>query len=557
MSAPGDQYDLVVVGAGWSGLAVAKIYLESHPSDRILVIESAKTCGGTWAGDRLYPELKSNNIIGSYEYPDFPMSETVYGIKDRQHIPAATLHAYLTDYAIKFNVFDRISFKTKVNSIRQTSEGWDISTTSASKGSEQLQSRRVVLATGLTSEPNMPNFPGQADFNAPIFHVRDFSSQAATMKFSKSVVVVGGAKSAYDAAYAYAQGGVTVDMIIRPEGKGPVWLCPPYVTPLKRKTEELLHTRLLSWFSPSPWGDEDGFSRIRNFLHGTTVGRWIVRGFWHVLSSDVVQANGYDNNEETAKLKPWNSAFWTASGISIANYKQNVFDMVREGKIRVHIANVTNLEKNTVHLSTGEIIPADALICATGWRKEPSLSYLNFSVDIPYSDIEVEKLANHADEAILTRFPELKNQPKVPSTTPEPNPLRLYRFILPTSALATKNIALAGAASTVSTSICAHIQALWICAFFDGKLRRTPSSTIEAVEEAVMSSQWGKWRYPCGYGPTLPDLAFDVVPYFDLLVRDLGLETRRKGGGWKEVLTPYKPGDYEGLVAEYLQAQGR
>lgn len=65
--ADAELYDLIVVGAGkstsrvkptladsffsfsgWFGLAAAKNYLEFHPDERVLVLESANSCGGTW-----------------------------------------------------------------------------------------------------------------------------------------------------------------------------------------------------------------------------------------------------------------------------------------------------------------------------------------------------------------------------------------------------------------------------------------------------------------------------------------------------------------------------
>ncbi|KAG8630067.1 hypothetical protein KVT40_001686 [Elsinoe batatas] len=549
------EYDLVVVGAGWFGLASAKAYLELHPSENILVLESANSCGGTWGNDRLYPGLKSNNIAGSYEYPDCRMSEEVYGVKDGDHIPAATLHRYLTDYAKKFGVFSRIVFETKVNSIEPSNAGgWKVSTTI--RGSTTtLETKKIILATGLTSEPNMLSFPGEKEFGAPFFHAKDFYVQSATLQNSKNAVILGGAKSALDVAYAYTQAGVTVDLVIRPDGKGPVWLAPPYVTPLKRKTEELLHTRFLSWFSPCPWGPEDGYPTIRRWLHSSTIGRWLVSKFWATLGNDVTTAHGYDSHPETAKLKPWHSAFWIASGLSIHNYQTNIFDLVKAGKIRVHIANVTHLSPHTVHLSTGDHLPCDVLIAATGWKKEPSLRYLNFNITLPVDKVELEKLSAQADATVLQQFPSLAAQPDLRFVPDSKDPLRLYRFMVPVSSLAKRNIAFAGAVSTVSTSICAAVQGLWISAYFDGKVERIAGTEGEAVKEAVLHSQWGKWRYPCGYGATLPDLAFDCLPYFDLLVRDLGLRWRRKGGGWRELVVPYKPWDYETLVEEYREGK--
>ncbi|KAE8548288.1 hypothetical protein TMatcc_010158 [Talaromyces marneffei ATCC 18224] len=430
-------------------------------------------------------------MLGSYEYPDYPMLEATYGVKDNEHIPAATLHKYLTDYALKFGVFSRIVFNTHVLSIEQTrDDGWEVKAQSeGTKGEIIYQSKKIVMATGLTSQPNMPVFTGQESFNVPLFHAKDFCREAAITKVANHVAVVGGAKSAFDIAYAFVQEGAQVDLIIRPNGNGPVWLAPPFVTPLKRKVEELLHTRLLTWFSPCPWGNEDGFGIIRHFLHKTGVGRWLVHNFWHLLGSDIIATNGYDSHPDTRCLKPWSSPFWVASGLSIHNYQTNFFDLIKNGAIRVHEAEINQLSERTVHLSTGELLPADALICATGWKKGSSVNFLELDLGIPGSSAEKEKLYQEAEKKVLNDFSDLSCQPVLRYRPQTSDPLRLYRFMVPTGTFQKRNIAFAGAVSTVSTSTCASIQALWISAFFDGQLKRTASSSEEAVKEAVLYSQ--------------------------------------------------------------------
>jgi len=72
---------------GWHGLVAAKTHLDLHPSAQILVLDMEKSIGGTWAKERLYPSLKSNNMLGTYEYSDFPMDEATYGVKPGEHIP--------------------------------------------------------------------------------------------------------------------------------------------------------------------------------------------------------------------------------------------------------------------------------------------------------------------------------------------------------------------------------------------------------------------------------------------------------------------------------------
>ena len=342
-------------------------------------------------------------------------------------------------------------------------------------------------------------------------------------------------------------------------------MAPPYVTPLKRWLEKLVNTRFLTWFSPCIWGSADGYTGIRNFLHGTAFGRKIVDTFWNVLGNDVLTINGYDKHPETKKLKPWSNPMFIGSGLSILNYGHDFFDLVRSGKITIHIADINSLSKHTVNLSSGERLNADALVCSTGWKHNPPLQFLppgsDASYGLPYYTETSNPIVERADQEILTTFPRLKNQPvQNPKLTDIPadpadtfaptrlnQPYRLYRFMIPPSLISDRSLGFAGVPMCISTSIVATIQALWLCAFFDGKI-----SVDGHVEyETVLHSRFGKWRYPAGHGSKYPDFAFDAVPYFDMLLQQLGLQSHRKGGRIAEWFHPYGPEDYRGLVDEW------
>ncbi len=562
----------------------AKTYVELNPSANVVVLDAASTIGGVWAQHRLYPGLKSNNMVGTYEYSDFPMDEAMFGVKPGEHIPGPVVHDYLRTYAEKFDIMRRIRFESKVETVerRQGGGGWILTVQEGGNNSEdarsQLLAEKLVIATGLTSEPFLPDFVGSESFDTPLFHCRDFLEHGDRLfRSAINVTVFGGTKSAWDAAYAFASRGIQVDWIIRESGHGPVWMAPPYVTPLKIWLEKLVSTRFLTWFSPCVWGDSDGFGSVRRFLHGSPVGRKIVDGFWGVLANDVKDLNGYDKHPETKKLKPWTSAFWVASSLSILNYPTDFFDYVRNGMIKVHIADVTHLSPHTVHLSTGEALNSDALICSTGWRHHPPVKFLPEGIDrelgLPYHAQESDDpRAWKADEEILNRFPRLRNQPELnPYYKPLENaqskaslnrPYRLYRFMIPPSFIEDRSIAFNGMIQSISTATAAQLQALWLTAYLDGKLSfddksaDRPLDSKHSVEddiqyETILHSQFGKWRYPGGFGARYPDFVFDALPYMDMLLRDLGLESHRKGGWLAECFRPYGPADYKGLIDEW------
>lgn len=77
-----------------------------------------------------------------------------------------------------------------------------------------------MVASGLTSTPNMPVFAKQDCFKGLILHQRDFGQSSVLSPIDKYITVLGGAKSAADMAYACAKAGKSVSWIIRSSGNG-------------------------------------------------------------------------------------------------------------------------------------------------------------------------------------------------------------------------------------------------------------------------------------------------------------------------------------------------
>jgi cation diffusion facilitator CzcD-associated flavoprotein CzcO len=75
--------------------------------------------------------------------------------------------------------------------------------------------KKLVLATGTTSNPHMPSIPGMDTFKGPLFHTADLGCHAEDLIAAKNIVVLGGSKSSADAVYINASQGKHVDWVIR------------------------------------------------------------------------------------------------------------------------------------------------------------------------------------------------------------------------------------------------------------------------------------------------------------------------------------------------------
>ncbi|PHH61271.1 hypothetical protein CDD82_2168 [Ophiocordyceps australis] len=288
-----ERIDCVVIGAGWYGLAAAKQYHCTRPDDALVILDSQSSLGGTWADSRLYPGLKSNNLVGTYEYPDFPMDPAVFGVAKGQHIPGKVVNSYLKAYAANFGLDGLVRLETRVLAAEHLEQGggWILTVAQPDGTEARILTRRLILATGLTSEPFVPQFEGQESFGGRVFHGKQFQENRDTLQTAKSVVVMGGSKFAWDAVYAYATAGVTVNWVIRASGHGPAWMSTSHPTPLKLWLEKLANMRLLTWFSPCIWSQAGGYSAAQRFLHGTAIGRFCVDSFWRVLGNDVLRGS--------------------------------------------------------------------------------------------------------------------------------------------------------------------------------------------------------------------------------------------------------------------------
>ncbi|KAL7939383.1 hypothetical protein V8C35DRAFT_275216 [Trichoderma chlorosporum] len=588
-----ETFDCVVAGAGWYGLAAAKQYRALHPNDSLVVFDPQSSVGGTWADERLYPDVKSNNLLGTYEYPDFPMDSKTFQVNPGQYIPGEVTNAYLKAYVDNFKLAASIRLRTKITVAehKDTIEGgWTLTIVNHDGQESKVFAKRFIVATGLTSKPFMPHFDGQEDFGGKIFHSKYFKQNRDTLKTSKAVTVFGGTKFGWDAAYSYATAGVDVNWVIRSSGHGPCWIAPSYVTPFKKWIEKLANMRFLTWFSPCIYSDAAGYTGIQRFLHGTFLGRLIVNAFWAILGGDVMSLNAYDSHPETAKLKPWLPAMFTAASFSILNYDADFFELVRSGKIKIHIGEIDHLSRGMVHLADGTSFESDALVSNTGWISSPPIKFLpegiekelgvphEIDTEAPPNDLANQQdLLRRADREIAKRFPRLKDQPiwnknYVPLTkqkgisseeamtpyTPQ-TPFMLYHFLVPPSErfLRSRDIAFCGFVSNFSNTLTAHLQGLWIGAYFRRLLVNDPSQAVDNAEamaklryETILHNRFGKWRYPAE--TKAPTFIFDAVYYLDLLQKDLGLNPRRKPKGLlTEMTSPYGAEDYKDVNEEW------
>ena len=178
---------------------------------------------------------------------------------------------------------DRIVLGFKVKTIKKSDNAWNITGDTAT-----FRASKVIVASGLTSAPSIPQLPGIEHFEAPVIHHERYGQfpVLSSVEF-QNVVVVGGGKSAADMVYATVKAGKTVSWIIRASGSGPGSFISPKGKGPYKNAFQIGSTRIVPTLSPSIYNPNTWWTR---FVHGTKVGQRLVNAIW-VGADKLTRAN--------------------------------------------------------------------------------------------------------------------------------------------------------------------------------------------------------------------------------------------------------------------------
>ena len=226
------------------------------------------------------------------EFSDLPMvapSETLYDLYDAKHV-ASYLERYVDEFKYDGrSLRDRIVFGFTVAKMEKINDKWHIhgNYNDKKEAAVVFHAPKVMIASGLTSSPNMPILPNRENFQGPILHQKNFGQSSVLSSKDKHVTVIGGAKSSADMVYASVKAGKSVSWIIRKSGSGPAAFLTAKGKGRYKNSAELGFTRIMSTFTPSYFIPQNFWTR---FLHGTRPGNWIVSQFWN--AADKVSRDG-------------------------------------------------------------------------------------------------------------------------------------------------------------------------------------------------------------------------------------------------------------------------
>ncbi|MBT3563930.1 MAG: NAD(P)/FAD-dependent oxidoreductase [Gammaproteobacteria bacterium] len=159
-----DNYDVVVVGAGFSGMYLVKKLRDLGLN--FVILEQGGDVGGTWYWNR-YPGARCDIPTVEYSYSFDKELEQSW---DWQELMAAQpeILTYANQVADNYDLRDSMRFNTRVASadFDENEHSWTLVTDT---GDEYL-ARYFIMATGCLSVPNWPDIEGREDYAGRTIH---------------------------------------------------------------------------------------------------------------------------------------------------------------------------------------------------------------------------------------------------------------------------------------------------------------------------------------------------------------------------------------------------
>ncbi len=217
MSAAAIDHEVIVVGAGFSGIGVAA-ELGKHGFDDYLLVEQGEDFGGTWYWNR-YPGIAVDIPSFSYQY-SFAKSHDW----SRSYAPGAELHEYARRCADDLGLRERTRFGTRIANadFDEAEDVWRLETDDG----ERLVARYLIDASGVLTVPKAPDIAGLDEFAGEIVHTARWDDSIELA--GKRVAVIGTGASAVQLIAEIAPEVEHLTVFQRT----PIWCLPKYDFPL-------------------------------------------------------------------------------------------------------------------------------------------------------------------------------------------------------------------------------------------------------------------------------------------------------------------------------------
>ena len=195
---------VLVVGGGQAGLSLAARLTQLNVDT--LIVDREQRVGDNWRNRYHALTLHNQVHVNHLPYMPFPPNWPTYIPKDKV---ASWFEAYADLMELNFWTDTEFAGGTYDD---QTEE-WSVELRQPDGTTRVMHPRHVVMATGVSDIPNLPDIPSLTEFGGPVLHSSDYGQGSEWA--DKKVLIIGTGTSGHDIAQDLYSHGATVTLIQR------------------------------------------------------------------------------------------------------------------------------------------------------------------------------------------------------------------------------------------------------------------------------------------------------------------------------------------------------
>jgi monooxygenase len=344
---PGAHVDVIVVGAGISGIGAAYHLQTMSPDRSFTILEGRGDIGGTWDLFR-YPGVRSDSDMHTLGYSFKPWTDA------KSIADGPSIMAYLRDTVAQYGIDRHIRFHHLVTTAEWSTADarWTVTANQTDTGrTVQYSCNFLFMCSGYYSyrKGHTPDFAGRESFQGQIVHPQEWPADLDHS--GKRVVVIGSGATAMTLVPAMAGTSAHVTMLQR----SPTYVVSaPDHDPIANGLRKVLPDKLAYEITRKK------NVALQQFMYGRTrtqpdkVKQTLLKRVRKELGPD------YDvDTHFTPRYNPWDQRMCLVPN-------SDLFKAISSGKASVVTDHIDRFDETGIVLASGDHLDADIIVTATG-----------------------------------------------------------------------------------------------------------------------------------------------------------------------------------------------